>query len=474
MAGWVDADEVESEVSKAISAPDDVAFRKPRQIDEANILQDTDHTRGFDVDDSFDQGRNENEKENGYPVRGGPRSSAGRRSLPPPSTAPPPRGAPVMSEGMMAKVREKSALRVSMEKEKSSHSVAGDEKGRDRGDKEVDWGEHTDDDLEELRKEEEDNDIVRHPSVNMSEFRTSSPSDDGKGYDSDDGVEGSDIDEETDERILGERSGVDRMPGSKSEEPTRDNRIPFSLVAHESGEGTARVQCTVLRDRYGSRLFPEYQLILDDTKKAILLARKQSMNSTSNYHIFDMTRGAAGKKMSKKSGNYLGKLRASAMDSSDYVLLTRNSERAEVAAVSYERSTMLKQLKDGSQPRRLFVVVPRLDAESVPVPNIVAEGGGSGNLSIAAHVRDPVECQQRQLYSLTSKEPTYENGNYRLNFYGRVSHPSVKNFQIVNVDNPDDIICQFGKVGEDKFHLDFKAPISPFQAFGIALTQFNI
>jgi tubby-related protein 1 len=42
------------------------------------------------------------------------------------------------------------------------------------------------------------------------------------------------------------------------------------------------------------------------------------------------------------------------------------------------------------------------------------------------------------------------------------------------VDNPDDIICQFGKVGEDKFHLDFKAPISPFQAFGIALTQFNI
>ena len=43
-----------------------------------------------------------------------------------------------------------------------------------------------------------------------------------------------------------------------------------------------------------------------------------------------------------------------------------------------------------------------------------------------------------------------------------------------NVDTPDDVICQFGKVGEDKFHLDFKAPISPFQAFGIALTQFNI
>lgn len=466
----MDSDQWESKVSKgskAISAPeDDVRFRKPKQIDDGSTQDDTDQSRGFDIDDSFDQGRNENEKENGYPVRGEPKSSAARRSLPPPSSAPPPRGAPIMSESMMAKVREKSALRASMEKEKSRDGSPGDEKSGDRGDKEVDVGEHTDDDLEELRREEEDNDIVRHPSVNMSEFRSSSGSDD-------DSVDGSDVDEESDERILGEGSGVDRMPGGESGGTLRDNRSCFNnLVAHESGNGTARVQCTVLRDRYGSRLFPQYQLILEDTKKPILLARKQSMNSTSNYHIFDMTRGTANMNLTKKSGNYLGKLRASNMDSSDYVLLTRSSEKAEVAAISYERSTMLKQIKDGSQPRRLFVAVPHLDAESVPVPNIVADG--PGNTSIASHVRDPVECQQRQLYSLVSKEPTYENGNYRLNFYGRVSHPSVKNFQIVNVDTPDDVICQFGKVGEDKFHLDFKAPISPFQAFGIALTQFNI
>ena len=139
-------------------------------------------------------------------------------------------------------------------------------------------------------------------------------------------------------------------------------------------------------------------------------------------------------------------------------------------------SSIFSQIKDGSQPRKLYVVVPHLDADSVPVPNVVTAGAGSvvGRPTIAACVRDPVESQQRELYSLGSKEPVYENGNYRLNFYGRVSHPSVKNFQIVSVDDPDDIICQFGKVGDDKFHLDFKAPISPFQAFGIALTQFNI
>ena len=71
-------------------------------------------------------------------------------------------------------------------------------------------------------------------------------------------------------------------------------------------------------------------------------------------------------------------------------------------------------------------------------------------------------------------EPKFENGNYRLNFHGRVSVPSVKNFQLSSRDEPDHVVCQFGKVGDDRFHLDFKAPLNAFQAFAIALTQFNI
>ena len=34
------------------------------------------------------------------------------------------------------------------------------------------------------------------------------------------------------------------------------------------------------------------------------------------------------------------------------------------------------------------------------------------------------------------------------------------------------ILLQFGKVGKDRFILDFCAPLSPFQAFCIALSQF--
>jgi tubby-related protein 1 len=76
------------------------------------------------------------------------------------------------------------------------------------------------------------------------------------------------------------------------------------------------------------------------------------------------------------------------------------------------------------------------------------------------------------MFVLESKMPSYENGNYRLNFHGRVNLPSVKNFQLVSPTDLSDVVCQFGKVKDDKFHLDFKAPLNAFQAFSIALTQF--
>jgi tubby-related protein 1 len=77
------------------------------------------------------------------------------------------------------------------------------------------------------------------------------------------------------------------------------------------------------------------------------------------------------------------------------------------------------------------------------------------------------------MFVLETKEPTFENGNYRLNFHGRVTVPSVKNFQLVSPDAPEQLVAQFGKVGDDRFHLDFKAPLTAYQAFCIALSQFN-
>ncbi|XP_004516627.1 tubby-like F-box protein 8 [Cicer arietinum] len=73
-----------------------------------------------------------------------------------------------------------------------------------------------------------------------------------------------------------------------------------------------------------------------------------------------------------------------------------------------------------------------------------------------------------------------------LNFRGRVTVASVKNFQLIASTQPpsaapapsthsdnDKIILQFGKVGKDMFTMDYRYPLSAFQAFAICLTSFD-
>ncbi|KAL5732079.1 Tubby-related protein 1 [Ranunculus cassubicifolius] len=69
-----------------------------------------------------------------------------------------------------------------------------------------------------------------------------------------------------------------------------------------------------------------------------------------------------------------------------------------------------------------------------------------------------------------------------LNFHGRVTVASVKNFQLVASVDPsqpgskgDDetVLLQFGKVADDIFTMDYRQPLSAFVAFAICLTSFG-
>jgi tubby and related proteins len=156
----------------------------------------------------------------------------------------------------------------------------------------------------------------------------------------------------------------------------------------------------------------------------------------------------------------------------EYVLLNAAStEREEVAAIVFDRMDVMTSITEGSQPRKLMVVVPPLDDRGMPIPNRVAIGHEEYG-SMLNVLRYPASTSG--LYLMQTKEPTFINGNYRLNFRGRVKIPSVKNFQIVSAEDTNDVIVQFGKIGDDRFHLDFKAPFSAFQAFSLALSQFNL
>lgn len=153
----------------------------------------------------------------------------------------------------------------------------------------------------------------------------------------------------------------------------------------------------------------------------------------------------------------------------EYSIVTRAEEREEVGAVIFERVGIISQLKEGCQPRKMTVLVPNLNAESEPIPHKVIKKFGQKK-SLVDMIKN---SETGRMFLLKSKEPVYENGNYRLNFHGRVSVPSVKNFQLSSPDDPAHVVCQFGKVGEDRFHLDYKAPLNAFQAFSIALCHFD-
>jgi len=266
-------------------------------------------------------------------------------------------------------------------------------------------------------------------------------------------------------------------------------------------DGEALVQGHVLRVKTllgGS----QYHFFVQD--RLVLMAQKQLKNRTSNYHLFDMTRAVAGaSKLTKKSGNYVGKLRAN-FSRRKYVIVSSLRRRTELGAMTFEHTT------SASEPRRLTVVLPPLSTKRREVEGLTV-GDSSDSFSVLLDLlaaindtsgasrsskgadSDAVEAAVRHspippdaLLVFENKLPVFENGYFRLNFHGRVSVPSVKNFQLVARDhgakphvpptatNEDKrVVLQFGKVDDKKFHLDFRAPVTPIQAFALALVQFN-
>jgi Tub family len=78
------------------------------------------------------------------------------------------------------------------------------------------------------------------------------------------------------------------------------------------------------------------------------------------------------------------------------------------------------------------------------------------------------------LLALQNRPPWWnvELGSFVLNFGGRVSVASVKNFQLCERTNQDIIMLQFGRIhGRHSFTMDFRHPLTAVQAFSIAISS---
>jgi len=234
------------------------------------------------------------------------------------------------------------------------------------------------------------------------------------------------------------------------------------------------LQCRISRDKSGiaNRLSPKY-LLESDAGVFLMCAQKQNHNKTPNYAI-SMSKGQIG----KGTDAFLGKLRSDVcglqwMAFGPGLNPTKSTKEApaiqlvrdELLAVSYNASFWGTKPKG---PRKMTMTIPRVQ------PN--GERLVCRTLSPQTEGLQALQTSQSQLTeSFTNKSPKWNDtiGAYVLNFNKRVTEASVKNFQLVNSTDPDTVYLQFGKVGKDVFNIDFRYPISPFQAFAICLTAFE-
>ncbi|XP_071115173.1 tubby-related protein 3-like isoform X4 [Haliotis cracherodii] len=230
------------------------------------------------------------------------------------------------------------------------------------------------------------------------------------------------------------------------------------------------VKCRITRDKKGvdRGIFPTYFLHMekDDGKKTFLLAgRKRKKSATSNYLIStDPT------DLSRTGESFIGKLRSNLLgtqftlfDNGDNPKKAGDGARREMVAVVYETNVL-----GFKGPRKMTVIIPGMNLDHERV-DIKPRGDHDG--LVERYKRKHME----NLLELHNKTPVWndETQSYVLNFHGRVTQASVKNFQIVHDNDVDYIVMQFGRVAEDVFTMDFNYPMCALQAFGIALSSFD-
>ncbi|XP_030232212.1 tubby protein isoform X2 [Gadus morhua] len=251
-----------------------------------------------------------------------------------------------------------------------------------------------------------------------------------------------------------------------------DDLEEFSLRPAPQG---VRVKCRITRDKKGMDrgMYPTYYLHLEreDGKRVFLLAgRKRKKSKTSNYLISidptDLSRGGE---------SFIGKLRSNLMGTKFTVYdsglnpgksttsLEATNLRQELAAICYETNVL-----GFKGPRKMSVIIPgmNMDHERVSIrPR-------NDHESLLARWQNK---STESVIELHNKTPVWNDDtqSYVLNFHGRVTQASVKNFQIIHDNDPDYIVMQFGRVAEDIFTMDYNYPMCALQAFAIALSSFD-
>ena len=239
------------------------------------------------------------------------------------------------------------------------------------------------------------------------------------------------------------------------------------------------IKLTINRKKGGfAKMSPKY-FLYDENKTTFLLnAKKKVANKTSNY-LISLEQNV----FNKNSFTFIGKVRSN-HNKSKYLIydngenIDRNKKaedeqaRCELGYVAYFQGK-----NKAPCMRNLEFIIPNIDSNSDPIkfqPTSQAE-------SLAQ------KCTQEDISSMIvfeTQKPYWneELQKHMMSFSERVKEPSVKNFQLKykriegpeNTEEKDDILLEFGRIDKDNFALTLKYPFSIMNAFGLALSTFDL
>ncbi|XP_055519148.1 tubby-related protein 3-like isoform X2 [Leucoraja erinacea] len=328
---------------------------------------------------------------------------------------------------------------------------------------ETEAGEEVEDEDEEDEDEDEDED------------------DDGDDDDDDDDEEEEREEEESISPQIHNSEKSDSIPPIITcDDESRTEGVPIKVGNVEefafkpAPQGTV-VKCRITRDKKGmdKGIFPTYYLHLEkgDGKKVFLMAgRKRKKSKTSNYLIStDPTN------LSRAGESFIGKLRSNVFGTKftvfdngvnpEKIPIVAESPaiREEIVAVCYETNIL-----GFKGPRKMTVIIPGMNMEC---ERISIRPKNDHETLLTRWQNKNME----NIIELHNKAPVWneDTQSYVLNFHGRVTQASVKNFQIIHANDPDYIIMQFGRVADDVFTMDYNYPMCPLQAFAVALSSFD-
>ncbi|CAM8945513.1 unnamed protein product [Rhodiola kirilowii] len=329
--------------------------------------------------------------------------------------------------------------------------------------------------------------------------------------------------------------------------PEISGKLTFPVSLKQPGSRDGMIQCFIKRDKsnltYHLFLCLSPALLVENGK--FLLSAKRNRRTTCTEYVISTDAD----NISRSSSKYIGKLRSNFLgtrfiiydtqppyNSSNIEPLGRSSRRFyskkvspkvpsgsyNIAQVTYELNVL------GTRgPRRMHCTMHSIPASSlepggvVPgqpdlLPRSLEESFRS--ISFSKRIDSSTEFSSSRFSDigiihdgdhdgkvmpliLKNKVPRWHEQLqcWCLNFRGRVTVASVKNFQLIaatttptqpatapapnapstsqpsssSSSDPEKVLLQFGKVGKDIFTMDYRYPLSAFQAFAICLSSFD-